>query len=152
MSTVNLDIEKFNQYVKVNVDGLKSRGEKMYDIMINLFKEYQVESDRNFVRYINIKRDQYNDGYNISPYKLMTSALNKFEILRKYNKWNTMSPDQEQIVALASVVEKLKEKILKLSKSFNTLPPGKGKGKGKRKGKGKGKKPAGKQSQYVKGK
>ena len=45
MSTVNLDIEKFNQYVKVNVDGLKSRGEKMYDLMINLLKEYQVASD-----------------------------------------------------------------------------------------------------------
>ena len=45
MSTVNSDIEKFNQYVKVNVDGLKSRGEKMYDLMINLLKEYQVASD-----------------------------------------------------------------------------------------------------------
>ena len=62
MSTLNLDIEKFNQYVKVNVDGLKSRSETMDHLMINLFKEYQVESDRNFVRYINIKRDQYNDG------------------------------------------------------------------------------------------
>ena len=123
MSTLNLDIEKFNQYVKVNVDGLKSRGEKMYDLMINLFKEYQVASDGEFVRYINIKQYQYNDGYNISPDKLMTSALNKFEILRKYNKWNTMSPDQEQIVDLASVVEKLKENNLKLSKSFNTLSP-----------------------------
>ena len=124
----------------------------MYDIMINLFKEYQVASDGEFVRYINIKRDQYNDGYNISPDKLMTSALNKFEIMRKYNKWNTMSPDQEQIVALASVVEKLKENNLKLSKSFKTLPPGKCKGKGKIKGKGKGKKPNGKHSRYGKGK
>ena len=92
------------------MDGLKARGEKIYDIMINLFKEYQVASDGEFVRYINIKQDQYNDGYNTSPDKLMTSALNKFEIMRKYNKWNTMSPDQEQILALASVVEKLNKK------------------------------------------
>ena len=152
MSTVNLDIEKFNQYAKVKVDGLKASGEQMYDIMINLFKEYHVASDVEFVRYINIKRYQYNDGYNILPDNLITSALNKFEILRKYNKWNTMSPDQEQIVALASVVEKLKENNINLSKSFKTLPPGKAKGKGRIKGKGKGKKPAGKQSQYGKGK
>ena len=152
MSTVNLDIENFNQYVKVNMDGLKSRGEKMYDIMISLFKEYQLASDGEFVRYINIKQDQYNDGCNISPDKLMTSALNKLKILRKYNNWNTMSPDQEHIVDVASVVEKLKENNLKLSKSFNTLSLVKGKGKGKRKGKGNGKKTAGKQSQYGKGK
>ena len=83
MSTVNLDIENFNQYVKVNVDGLKSRGKKMYGIMINLFKEYPLASDGEFVRYINIKRYQYNDGCNISPDNLMTSTLNKFKILRK---------------------------------------------------------------------
>ena len=65
--------------MKVNADGLKSRGEKMYDIMINLFKEYQVASDGEFLRYINTKQNQYKYGYNISPDKLMTSALNKFE-------------------------------------------------------------------------
>ena len=37
--------------------------------------------------------------------ELMTSSLNKFDILRKDNKWNSMSPEQEQIIALASVVE-----------------------------------------------
>ena len=134
------------------MDGLKSRGEQINDIMINLFKEYQVASDGEFVRYINIKQNQYKDGYNISTDKLMTSALNKFEILRKYNKWNTMSPNQEQIVDIAYVVEKIKENNLKLYKSFNTLSPGKVKGKGERKGNGKGKKPTGKQSQYGKGK
>ena len=45
MSTVNSDIENFNQYVKVNVDGLKSRGERTDYLMINLFKAYQLASD-----------------------------------------------------------------------------------------------------------
>ena len=40
MYTVNPDIEKFNQYVKANVDGLKSRGERTDDLMINPFKTY----------------------------------------------------------------------------------------------------------------
>ena len=38
MSTVNSDIENFNHYVKMNVDGLKARGEQTDDLMINLFK------------------------------------------------------------------------------------------------------------------
>ena len=138
MSTVNLDIENFNQYVKVNVGWLKARGERTDNFIINLFKAYQTASDVEFVEYIKIKRDQYDDGYNISTDELMTSALNKFDILRKDNKRNSMSPKQEQIIALAYVVKKLKEKNLKLSKSFTTSPPIKGKGIGKGKGKGKG--------------
>ena len=82
----------------------------------------------------------------------MTSALNKFKILKKDNKWNSMSPEQEQITALASIVEKLKDNNLKLSKIFKTSPPGKGKVKGKLKVKVQGKKPVGKYPQYGKGK
>ena len=93
------------------------------------------------MRYIKTKIDQYKYGYNISPDELMTSDLNKFDILRKNKKWNSISPEQEKIMALASVVDKIKDDNLKLSKSFKSSPPGnvKGKGKGKRKGKGKGK-------------
>ena len=63
-----------------------------------------------------------------------------------------MSPEQNQIISLASVVEKLKYNNLELSESFKTSPPGKGRGKGKGKVKGKCQKPAGKQSQYGKSK
>ena len=46
MSTVNLYIENFNQYVKLNVDGLKARGERTDDLMINLLRAYHVALDR----------------------------------------------------------------------------------------------------------
>ena len=68
----------------------------------------------------------------------MNSGLNKYDILRKDNKWKSMSAEQEQIIALASVVEKLKYDNLKLAKNFKSAPPGKDRGKGKVKGKGKG--------------
>ena len=122
MSTVNSDTEYFNQYVKVNMDELKSRGEQKDDLIINLFKAYQVASDREFVISINTKQDKYDDGYNISPDELITSALNKFKILRKDNKGNSMYLEQEKIISLASVVDKLKDKNLKQSKSFKTSP------------------------------
>ena len=82
----------------------------------------------------------------------MNSTLNKFEILRKDNKWNSIPPEQEQSTYLASVVEKFKDENLNLSKSFNMLPTGKCKGKVKGKGKGQDKKPSGKHPQYGKGK
>ena len=37
MSTVNSDIENFNQYLKVNEDGLKSGGERTDYLMIKYF-------------------------------------------------------------------------------------------------------------------
>ena len=77
MSTVNSDIDNFNQYSKVNVDGLKASGERTDDLIINLFKDYHVASDGKFVRYTKTKQDKYNDGYSISRDELMTSPLKK---------------------------------------------------------------------------
>ena len=66
MSTVNSVLENFNQYFKVKVDGLKTRGESIDDSMVNLFKAYHVASDGEFVRYTKAKKYQYDDIYNIS--------------------------------------------------------------------------------------
>jgi hypothetical protein len=38
MSTVDLNIELFNQHVKVNREGLTARGESSDDLITNLFK------------------------------------------------------------------------------------------------------------------
>ena len=42
MPTVKSDIENFNQYMKVNMERFKSRGGRTDDLIINLFKAYQV--------------------------------------------------------------------------------------------------------------
>ena len=81
MYTVNSDIENFNHFFKVNVDGLKARGKCTYDLMIYLFEAYQVSFDSEFFRDIKTKGDYYDGVYNISKDELMTFALNKFEIL-----------------------------------------------------------------------
>ena len=80
----------------------------------------------------------------------MTSALKTFDILRKENKRNSMSPEQEQNTELAYIVEKPKEGKLKLAKNFKTSTPGKGKV--KEKGKERAIEKKIKQSQYGKGK
>ena len=51
ISTVDSNIRLFNQYVKVNREGLKARGESTDDIMVNLFKGYLNAADREFIDY-----------------------------------------------------------------------------------------------------
>ena len=58
----------------------------------------------------------------------MNSNLNKFEIVQKENKWKPMSLEQEKIIAIASLIEKLKDNNINLSKIFKTSSSGKGKG------------------------
>ena len=84
ISTVNSDIENFNQYVKLNMDELKARGDCTDEFMTKLFEACQVASDGECVRYIKKQRDQYDNGYNISIYKLMTSALKQRKQVELY--------------------------------------------------------------------
>jgi hypothetical protein len=49
MSTVDSNIELFNQHVKVNRDGLTARGESSDDLTINLFKAYLCVTDRDLL-------------------------------------------------------------------------------------------------------
>ena len=38
--TVNFDIDKFNEYAKINYEELIARGDRCDDMMSKLFKEY----------------------------------------------------------------------------------------------------------------
>ena len=52
----------------------------------------------------------------------MKSAIIKYEILLTLGNWNTISPEQEQIVDLTTVAEKFKDNNLNIPKSVNTSP------------------------------
>ena len=62
IATINCSIETFNQNAKVNVEGLKARGEIIDDPMKKMFKSYQVASDTSFVRYTKTKKEYYDNG------------------------------------------------------------------------------------------
>ena len=57
----------------------------------------------------------------------MTADLNKYEVLLTSGNCNTIFPEQYQIVYLTTVVEKLKDNNIKISKLVKTSP-GKTKG------------------------
>ena len=65
MSTISSKIENFNQYVKVNVDGLKARGERTDDLMVNLLMPIRSPL-KEFVSNKSIQRDINMTMYTIS--------------------------------------------------------------------------------------
>ncbi len=120
MLTVNRsNIKQFNKYIKVNWEGLKACGESCDDLMINPFKGYQSASDREFICYIKQKWDAYDNGGDIQPEALMTLALNKYKTLLKQDMWNAKLEEQEQIMALTTELDKIKDANLQLAWSLS---------------------------------
>ena len=54
------------------MEWLIPRGEITDDIVTNLFKDYHVASNTEYVRYIMTNKDIYGDGKYITPEKMIT--------------------------------------------------------------------------------
>ena len=95
MELVHCDISKFNEYVKLNHEGLHARGELCPDLMIHLFNTYQSVSGKQCRTYINLKKIAYDEKAAISLEQLMSLALGQNTIISKSGKWNTKTPEEE---------------------------------------------------------
>jgi hypothetical protein len=80
ISTIDSNIEMFNQHVKVNRDDLTARGESSDDLIINLFKAYLCVTYRDFLRYMRNNKDAYDDEEHLSVEQLLTMSLVMFQI------------------------------------------------------------------------
>ena len=109
LPTIGQDITKFNTYVKLLVDGLRSRGEVTSDLLINLFKGYSACSDREFIEYIKRKEDSFEEGAGITPDQLMKYADEKYKTLLQKGTWNAPDVNEEKILALQIEINKLKK-------------------------------------------
>ena len=136
MATINSNIEEFNNYVKINQQGLKARGERTDDLMINLFKGYAAARDATFVKYIATKQDAYDEGDTMTTKDLMRFALNRYKNRVRDGTWGAPTAEEKRIVALSSTLNKLKDQNLQLSKSIDR--GGRGRGRGGKGNKGEG--------------
>ena len=109
--TVGNDIDKFNNYVKIMVDTLAARGEVTNDLLTNLFKGYQACSDKNFVAYIGLKLNEYEEGKPMTAQSLMNLATQKFKTLKTKEIWEAPSPEEEKLMALEARFAELKKKF-----------------------------------------
>ena len=110
MIKISSDITKFNSYVKILIRSLEARGQKSEALLTHLFKGYLAASDKAFVRYINDKKDKYEEGKSLSSDKLMQLADNKYRLLKEREEWDAPSPEEEKIMALEAAVQKLSKK------------------------------------------
>ena len=109
LPTIGHDITKFNAYVKLLIDGLKSRGETSHDLLVNLFKGYMACSDREFVAYIKRKQDMFEEGTPIQVDNLMKNAADKYKTLLQKGSLNTLDANEAKIMALQAEIKKLKK-------------------------------------------
>jgi hypothetical protein len=67
LPTINYNIIEFNVYVRQLVQSLNARGEKIEDLLPNLFEAYKVAKDKDFINYIKFKENDYNEGQDVDP-------------------------------------------------------------------------------------
>jgi len=109
LPTVDYDIGKMNLHVQSLIEALNARGEMTADLLTNLFKGYKSAKDENFVNYINLKEEYYEEGNALGANELMEFAKNKWSILKQKHLWNAPSPQEEKILALEAKVKKLEQ-------------------------------------------
>ena len=112
--TVESDIGRFNQYVKLLIQSLTARNQTTSDLLINLFKGYGAVSDKVFRAWLLRKQDDHEEGEELTSDELMLAAKNKFDTMKEKGIWNAPTAE-EKIIALEakfdSTVKNLNKKV-----------------------------------------
>jgi len=104
ITTIDSDIGRFNQYVKLLLQSLTARNQSTSDLLINLFKGYGAVSDEVFRAWLGRKQDDHEEGEEITPDELMLAAKNKYDTMVEKGTWNAPTAE-EKIVALEAKLE-----------------------------------------------
>jgi hypothetical protein len=115
MFELDYDILSFNTHVRETIDQLASGGGESSDLLLCIFKAYAIVPDSDFKRFIQRKRDDYDDGILITVESLMADTQTKFAQLKQTKKWKAKTHREEAIVALAAQLNETTEKINRLT-------------------------------------
>lgn len=114
MPTVNNDITRFNNHVKMLLQALTARNERTLDLLTYLFKAYKVCNDTEFVDFIkDIQTDHDMGTKRIDAKELMSLTEKKFKIMKTQNKWEAPSHQDEKIMALQARLDKVQVQLKK---------------------------------------
>ena len=72
--TVNSNIGRFNQYVKLLIQSLTARNQTTSYLLINLFKVYGAVSDEAFRAWLLCQQDIHEEGEELTSDELMLAA------------------------------------------------------------------------------
>jgi hypothetical protein len=88
ITTIDSDIGRFNQYVKLLIQSLTARNQTTSYLLINLFKGYSAVSDKIFRAWLTRKQDDHKEGEEITPDEFMLAAKNKYDTMVEKGTWN----------------------------------------------------------------
>jgi hypothetical protein len=114
ITTIDSDIERFNQYVKLLVQSLTARNQSTSDLLINLFMGYGAVSDKVFCAWLLRKQDDNEEGEEMTPDDLMMAAENKYNSMMEKGIWNAPTAEEKFVVLeakLHSTVKNLNKKV-----------------------------------------
>jgi hypothetical protein len=113
-------MENFNLYVNGLVNSLAARGQSTQELLANLFKGYKAATEDVFVKYIEKKEEDYDEGHDIQPMRLMELARNKYKTMVEENKWKAPSEDSTKIITLQAQVKLLGSNKFKATSTLAT--------------------------------
>jgi len=133
MPTLGHDITKFNACVKLLLKQLNARGQTTTDLLNHLLKGCEACSDKNFVKYIEDKETDYEEGKPLSADILMLNANNRFKARKLKGEWCAPDANKEKIIAMKAELDLMKKKFKGQGKGKreDKVPKGKKKDKGK---------------------
>lgn len=135
IAEMKFDIATFNDHVRELVQDLAAGGETSNDLIVYVFDAYLKVKDNSFMRYIERKKEAYDDGSeNVTVEVLMDLALVKYNQLKQSNTWKSKTPEQEQIFALLAQLKQTQGNQSTKSTSDKTKNKGKDKKEDKTKG------------------
>jgi hypothetical protein len=116
---LKFDIPQFNEYVRETVADLASGGGQIQeDLLVYLFKSYQIVEDHAFNSWITRKREDYDDGRELPTAEtLMTHAETKYQQLQLGGKWQAKSPAETQIIALTAQLKATRQELTEMKKA-----------------------------------
>eukprot|EP00957_Ditylum_brightwellii_P153225 11662284-Ditylum_brightwellii.AAC.1 len=95
MLTVNSNIDESNKYVRTNRQSLLARGERVDDLIHNLFSGYSVAQDCKFREYIAKKKESFEEGTIMSADEFMTFALNYYTTRCEHKEWGQKAAEEQ---------------------------------------------------------
>jgi hypothetical protein len=104
---------------------LKARHQDIDDKETILFDTYRVSPNENFRRYMAKIEDEFLENHpnmaNADYQVIMRKALQRFNVISENQQWDSLSPEQESIIALKAELAAVKGDALKLSKKLTEI-------------------------------
>lgn len=115
VTTVNSDIGKLNQYMKLLVQSLAARNQTTSDLLINLFKGYGAVSNETFRAWLIRKQNDHEEGNSLTPDYLMIAAKNKYDAMVEKGTWNAPTAEEKIVALEAKLTSSMKNLNKKVS-------------------------------------